>query len=48
MSELEEYSKTLPGVVAVETNMSYCTTSGAEVIKSNMKEHNCNRLVMAS
>lgn len=45
---LVKFAKGLPNVVDAVENISYCTTSGAEVIKESIKEHNINRVVIAA
>ena len=43
-----EYAKTLPGVAYVENNLYTCSQDTQEKIKSVIKEHNLNRVVVAS
>ncbi len=45
---LSEYSKTLPDVVAVVQNKYTCADPGQNEIKRAIKEHNLNRVVVAS
>lgn len=48
MEELEEYSKGLPNVAFVQRNLYTCSEGGINEIKSAIKEHNLNRVVVAS
>ena len=48
MEELEEYAKTLPNVVFVQRNLYTCSEGGINEIKNAIKEHNLNRVVVAS
>jgi heterodisulfide reductase subunit A len=43
-----EYAKRLPGVVYAEENLYTCSQDSQERIKSIIKEHNLNRVVVAS
>jgi heterodisulfide reductase subunit A len=43
-----EYAKTLPGVVYAEENLYTCSSDTQERIKEKIKEHNLNRVVVAS
>ncbi|MDY6959912.1 MAG: FAD-dependent oxidoreductase, partial [Halobacteriota archaeon] len=43
-----EYVKTLPNVVYVERNMYTCSEDTQDLIKKAIKEHNLNRIVVAS
>ncbi len=43
-----EYAKTLPGVVFATHNLYTCADDGLRCIKENIKEHNLNRVVVAS
>ena len=43
-----EYAKTLPNVVAVVRNRYTCADPGQNEIKNAMREHNLNRVVVAS
>ena len=43
-----EYAKKLPGVVYAEENLYTCSQDSQERIKSLIKEHNLNRVVVAS
>lgn len=46
--ELVEYAKTLPDVVFACKNKYTCSDPGQEEIKKNIREHNLNRVVIAS
>jgi len=48
ISEVVEYAKTLPGVVYAEDNLYTCSNDTQEKIKDLIKEHNLNRVVVAS
>ena len=48
MQELHEYSETLPGVVLVQQNVYSCSSSAQENIAKAIKDHNLNRIVIAS
>ena len=43
-----EFSKTLPGVVFVQTNRYTCADPGQKEIQEAINEHNLNRVVVAS
>jgi heterodisulfide reductase subunit A len=43
-----EYAKTLPNVVYVENNLYTCSQDTQEHIKEKIKEHNLNRVMVAS
>ncbi len=43
-----EYTKTLPNVVYTENNLYTCSNDTQERIKEKIKEHNLNRVVVAS
>jgi len=43
-----EYSRSLPGVVFVQTNRYTCADPGQKEIQEAIKEHNLNRVVVAS
>lgn len=45
---LVEYAKTLPNVVFVQENMYTCSDAGITEIKKGIKEHNLNRVIVAS
>jgi len=45
---LAEYAKTLPNVVFTEDNLYTCSETGLAQIKNGIKEHNLNRVVVAS
>jgi heterodisulfide reductase subunit A-like polyferredoxin len=46
--EVVEYIKTLPNVVYTENNLYTCSNDAQEKIKERIKEHNLNRVVVAS
>ena len=46
--EVAEYASTLPHVVLSEHNLYTCSDPGQETIKKGIKEHNLNRVVVAS
>jgi heterodisulfide reductase subunit A len=46
--EVAEYAKTIPNVVHVEHNLYTCSEAGLTAIKQSIKEHNLNRVVVAS
>jgi heterodisulfide reductase subunit A len=48
ISELTEYTKTLPNVVLSDANLYTCSEVGLSAIKENIKEHNLNRVIVAS
>jgi len=43
-----EYAKTLPGVAYAESNLYTCSSEGTSKITDKIKEHNLNRVVVAS
>lgn len=45
---LAEYAKNLPGVAFTEHNLYTCSETGLAQIKKGIKEHNLNRVVVAS
>ena len=46
--ETAEYAKTLPNVTHAEHNLYTCSEAGLQAIKQAIKEHNLNRVVVAS
>lgn len=48
ISELTEYAKTLPNVVYSASNLYTCSEVGLSEIRDNIKEHNLNRVIVAS
>jgi heterodisulfide reductase subunit A len=46
--EVTEYAKTLPNVVYAENNLYTCSADTGERIKQLIKEHNLNRVLVAS
>lgn len=46
--EVVEYAKTLPYVVYADNNLFTCSNDTQEIIKEKIKEHNLNRVVVAS
>ncbi len=46
--DVVEYARTLPGVVYAENNLYTCSNDTQERIKEKIKEHNLNRVVVAS
>ncbi len=48
ISELTEYTKTLPNVEYTAANLYTCSEVGLNEIKKNIKEHNLNRVIVAS
>ncbi len=48
MEELAAYSEKLPGVVDVTTDLSLCTTAGADLIRSHVEDSNANRVLVAA
>ena len=48
VKELTEFAATLRGVVVARDYMFMCSDPGQELIKNDIKEHNLNRLVVAS
>jgi heterodisulfide reductase subunit A len=45
---VRDYIRSLPGVVWCEDNLYSCSSDSQELIKENIKEHNLNRLIVAS
>lgn len=48
VKSLAEYAKTLPNVVFTEDNLYTCSETGLAQIKKGIKEHNLNRVIVAS
>ncbi|MFX1399517.1 MAG: FAD-dependent oxidoreductase, partial [Promethearchaeota archaeon] len=48
VKKVAEYAKTLPNVVFTEDNLYTCSETGLAQIKNGIKEHNLNRVVVAS
>jgi len=48
VKDVAEYAKTLPNVVFTEDNLYTCSETGLTQIKNGIKEHNLNRVVVAS
>ena len=48
VEELAEYARSLPGVVATETNLFSCSTTGQDRLIEMIREHNLNRVVVAA
>ncbi len=48
ISELTEYTKTLPNVVYSDANLYTCSEVGLSEIRKNIKEYNLNRVIVAS
>lgn len=46
--EVAEYARSLPGVVLSQDSLYTCSEPGQEQIKSDIKEHGLNRVVVAS
>jgi len=46
--DVVEYAKTLPDVVYADNNLYTCSNDTQEIIKEKIKEHNLNRVVVAS
>ena len=46
--EVVEYARTLPDVVYAEDNLYTCSAESGEKIKQAIKEHNLNRVIVAS
>lgn len=46
--EVAEYASTLPNVVLSEHNLYTCSDPGQDAIRKGIKEHNLNRVVVAS
>jgi heterodisulfide reductase subunit A len=47
-ADVAEYASTLPHVVLSKHNLYTCSDPGQETIKKDIKEHNLNRIVVAS
>ncbi len=48
VKEVAKYAKSLPNVVFTEDNLYTCSETGLAQIKKGIKEHNLNRVVVAS
>jgi heterodisulfide reductase subunit A len=48
VKSLAEYAKSLPNVVFTEDNLYTCSETGLAQIKKGIKEHNLNRVIVAS
>jgi heterodisulfide reductase subunit A len=48
VSKVVEYAKTLPYVIHTEDNLYTCSSESGEKIKQAIKEHNLNRVIVAS
>ncbi|MBI4297604.1 MAG: CoB--CoM heterodisulfide reductase iron-sulfur subunit A family protein [Chloroflexi bacterium] len=48
MPELEEYTRTLPGVVHVQQDLFSCSTDSAQKITDMVKEKHLNRVIVAA
>jgi heterodisulfide reductase subunit A-like polyferredoxin len=48
VAAVRDYAATLPSVEYVETNLFTCSQDTQEIIKERIKEHNLNRIVVAS
>ncbi len=48
VAEVEEYAKTLPGVVYSGQNLFTCSEDSQQQMKEIIKEHNLNRIVVAA
>jgi heterodisulfide reductase subunit A len=48
VSKVVKYAKTLPGVAYAESNLYTCSSEGTSKITNKIKEHNLNRVVVAS
>jgi len=48
VKSVAEYAKTLPGVVFTTTNLYTCAEDGLASIRDSIKEHNLNRVIVAS
>ncbi len=48
VKEVAEYAKSLPNVVFTEDNLYTCSETGLTQIKNGIREHNLNRVVVAS
>ncbi|MCW3985781.1 MAG: CoB-CoM heterodisulfide reductase HdrA2 [Candidatus Bathyarchaeota archaeon] len=46
--EVAKFAATLPNVIVAKDNRYACSDQGQELIKSDIKEHNLNRVVVAS
>ena len=46
--EVAQFAATLPNVVISKDNLYTCSDQGQELIKNDIKEHNLNRIVVAS
>jgi heterodisulfide reductase subunit A len=46
--DVAEFAKTLPGVVHAEDNLYSCSQDAQEIIKDRIREHDLNRVVVAS
>jgi heterodisulfide reductase subunit A len=46
--EVAKFAGTLPHVVLAQDNRYTCSDQGQELIKKDIKEHNLNRVVVAS
>jgi len=46
--EVTEYAKTIPHVIHADHNLYTCSEAGLTAIKESIKEHNLNRVVVAS
>lgn len=46
--EVVEYAKTIPNVVYADNSLYTCSNDTQEIIKEKIKEHNLNRVVVAS
>ena len=47
-ADVAEFASTLPHVVLSKHNLYTCSDPGQETIKKDIKEHNLNRVVVAS
>ncbi|NQS97204.1 MAG: CoB--CoM heterodisulfide reductase iron-sulfur subunit A family protein, partial [candidate division Zixibacteria bacterium] len=48
VKEVVEYAKTLPNVVYADENLYTCSQDTQQIMKDKIKEHNLNRVVVAS
>ncbi len=48
VKEVAEYAKSLPNVIFTEYNLYTCSETGLTQIKNGIREHNLNRVVVAS
>jgi heterodisulfide reductase subunit A len=48
VKDVAEYAKTLPNVIFTEDNLYTCSETGLAQIKNGIKDHNLNRVVVAS